>query len=590
MDFKPNHLAKEEITAVKGGNEPCKGFVRLVLSNPFLAVAILCLACTVLTTSAALGGLLPIFALVPTLIILIAGAPAAVYFSAKSAQTDESRKKMAMFMSLAAFAGAVVFFFVILMKGSLAFHIMNYGLLAAALVLIYLACTDRLSDKAFVMVIFALGFVLRLAYVLYTDISVRQHDVGNFDMEIGHCGYIRFIYENFNLPDFDVRNYWQFYHPPLHHIIAALWMRVQTLLGIDYYMAGENVQILTLFYSSICMVLSYKIFRQLNLKGRGLVCATAIVAFCPTFYIMAGSVNNDILSITFMLAAILNTLYWYKKPTFPRIMAISLCVGLGMMTKLSVWMVAPAIAFVFIYVFFKNLKKFKGFLIQFVCFGVVCAPLALWWQVRNLIKFGVPLTYVPSLSPSSDQYIGYLPDAKRIFDFSLGQFENVGDQFVAYGAPYNEYNPLVALFKTSMFDELINTANYPKIAGFNIILFWSAVLIGIFGVAAMIFAFCKRKNSVLGNVEKIFLALIYVVFFASYYIFCFQFPFVCTENIRYAVPLIILGAFFTGLAVQYLSKNSDKKKYISLARGAVYTLTAVFSVSSILVYYIVGMP
>ena len=127
MDFKPNHLAKEEITAVKQGNEPCKGFVRLVLSHPFLVVAVLCLACTVLTTSTALAGLLPIFALIPTLIILIAGVPAAVYFSTKSAQSDESRKKMAMFMSLAAFAGAIVIFFVILKNGSLAFHLMNYG-------------------------------------------------------------------------------------------------------------------------------------------------------------------------------------------------------------------------------------------------------------------------------------------------------------------------------------------------------------------------------------------------------------------------------------------------------------------------------
>lgn len=182
-----------------------------------------------------------------------------------------------------------------------------------------------------------------------------------------------------------------------------------------------------------------------------------------------------------------------------------------------------------------------------------------------------------------------MPVTERIFDFSAGQFANVGDQFVTYGASYNEYNPLVALFKTSMFDELINTANYPKIAVFNIILFWSAVVIGIFGFVAMIYAFCKKKNSALNNVQKIFVALIYVVFFASYYIFCFQFPFVCTENIRYAVPLIIIGAFFVGLAVQYLGKASDKK-YKSVARGAIYTLVTVFSVSSVLVYYIVGMP
>lgn len=589
MEFKPNHLVQDEHSLVQRENHPCNGFIKFVTSHPYIAVAILCLASTVITTSTSFGSLLPIFAIVPMLIVLFAGVPVGIYFSSKNTTDDDSRKKMAFFMSVASFAGAIGLFLIILMKGSTAFHILNYGLLVSALVLIYLACTDRLTDKAFVVVIFALGFVLRLAYVLYTDISVRQHDVGNFDMEIGHCGYIRYFYENFNLPDFDVRNYWQFYHPPFHHIIAALWMRLQTFLGIDYYAAGENVQILTLFYSSICMVLSYKIFRQLGLKGRGLVCAVAIVAFCPTFYIMAGSVNNDILSIAFMLAAVLNTLYWYKNQTFPRIMAISLCVGFGMMTKLSVWMVAPAIAFVFLYVFFKNLKDFKKYLVQFLCFGVLCAPLALWWQVRNLLKFGVPLTYVPALSITSDQYIGNLPVTERLFDFSAGQFANVGDQFVTYGASYNEYNPLVALFKTSMFDELINTNNYPKIAGFNIILFWSAVIIGIFGFAAMIYAFCKRKNSALNNVHKIFIALIYAVFFVSYYIFCFQFPFVCTENIRYAVPLIILGAFFTGLAVQYLGKASDKK-YKSVARGAIYTLVTVFSVSSVLVYYIVGMP
>lgn len=589
MDFKPGHLAVEENNFVQNGNYPCSGFVKFVTAHPYITVAVLCLMCTILTTSTSFGSMYTILALIPMLVILFAGVPTGIYFSAKYAKSSDERKKMAMFSSLAVFVCAVVFFLAITMNGNMAIHIMNYALCISAVLLAYLACTHKLNDKAFILIIFALAFAVRLAYVLYTDSTVRQHDVGNFGMEIGHCGYIRYLYQNLNFPDFDVRTAWQFYHPPFHHMISALWMHLQTALGINYYVAGENVQILTLFYSSICMVLSYKIFRQLSLKGRGLVCAVAIVAFCPTFYIMAGSINNDILSIAFMLAAVLNTLYWHKNPTFPRIMAISLCVGLGMMTKLSVWMVAPAIAFVFLYVFFKNLKDFKKYLLQFVCFGVVCAPLALWWQVRNLLKFGVPLTYVPALSITSDQYIGNLPVTERLFDFSAGQFANVGDQFVTYGASYNEYNPLVALFKTSMFDELINTANYPKIAVFNIILFWSAVVIGIFGFVAMIYAFCKKKNSALNNVQKIFVALIYVVFFASYYVFCFQFPFVCTENIRYAVPLIIIGAFFVGLAVQYLGKNTNGKTYKSIARGAVYTLVSIFSVSSVLVYYIVGM-
>ena len=41
-----------------------------------------------------------------------------------------------------------------------------------------------------------------------------------------------------------------------------------------------------------------------------------------------------------------------------------------------------------------------------------------------------------ALSITSDQYIGNLPYAKRLFDFGLNQYANVGDQFVTYGASY----------------------------------------------------------------------------------------------------------------------------------------------------------
>ena len=466
-----------------------------------------------------------------------------------------------------------------------AVSILNIGLATVTGIYIYLGVTDRLTTRNIILLIAASAFLIRFAYILYFSISAHQHDVSYIGSGEGHIGYIEYFYKNGHLPDFDVREVNQFYHPPLHHIISAVWVKIQTLMGIKYENAFENIQILTLFYSTLCLILSYRIFRLLNLNGKGLIFAFAIIAFNPTFIIMSGSINNDILSITFILGAVVNTLKWYRNRSYKNIIGIALCIGLGMFTKLSVWMVAPAVAFVFIYVFFKNIHSFKKYLAQFAVFGIICVPLGLFWSIRNLVMFNVPITYVMKLSETSKQYIGDIDIFKRMFDFNVSQFENVGDQFTMYGGKYNEYNPLVALFKTSAFDEGINTKNYYNIAGFNTILFWFVVIVGIIGFAAMIYMFVKKTDE-LETVTKIFIGILYSTIFISYYIFCFEFPHVCTENIRYAVPLIVIGAYFVGLAVQRLS-GKEVGRIKRAVGNVICTAVIIYSASSALVYDLV---
>lgn len=557
-------------------------FFQTVKEHPFIVTAFLCFFCISITTGSQISF---VGSLIPTTAIFLLGVCAAAYISASDIKKNQ--KFYAVLMIAVAAIIAFAFWGIVFMSNEVPYRLLNFGLLVIVGVFMYLALTDRLTYDKVLLLILATGFLVRLVYVMYTPVTVRQHDVSTFGNGKGHSGYIEYIYNNWNVPDMDVRKISQFYHPPMHHILAAIWLRIQTTLGIAYEDACENIQILTLFYSSICMILSYKIFRALNLRKAALNIAVAIIAFCPTFFIMAGSINNDILSITFMLGAVLNTIYWYRNQKFRYIIAIAFCVGFGMMTKLSVWMITPAIAFVFIYVFFKNLKNFKKYLLQFATFGVICVPIGLWWAVRNLTKYGVPLTYVPMLSPTSDQYIGNIPFTKRLFDFSLFQFNDVGDQFTRYGGAYNEYNPTIALFKTSVFDELITVSNYPKIAVFNKILFWSAVAVALIGFVTMIIMLIK-KNKELDMPMKIFMFLLYGVMFVSYYVFCYRFKHVCTENIRYAVLLIVIGAYFVGLALQHL--QSDKKKtYKKVLSKCIFVITGIFCVSSVLVYDIVSM-
>ena len=547
--------------------------------HPFMTSAAACLAATALTSAGQLRLLWLMVSVVAFMLCCLIGSS---YISCHAEKG--SRYRMMTLLSVISAVLTLVFLYFLSFVHKPQLLILNVGLLMLFAAAVYLFCKKRLDDKKAVLLIIIAGFLIRLAYIMTFTIQQKQHDVGSIEKMNGHLGYIAYFVYQAQLPDFDVRTVYQFYHPPLHHIIADVWVRIQLIFGMNVDNAFENVQILTLFYSTISMILSYKIFRQLGLKGGGMTAACAVAAFCPAFYILGGSINNDMLSITFMLGAILNTLYWYKSRHFGRLMCIAVCVGCAMMAKLSGWMVAPAIGFVFAYVFFKDRQNIKKYLWQYAAFLLVCAPLALWWEIRNNLRYDVPISYVLKLSEDSDQYIGNVPVLQRLFDFRAFQFENAGEQFVRFDGAYNEYNPLVGIFKTSMFDELFTVKYYPGIAGFDKILLWSAIIIALAGFAGMIYTFIFDKK--LSFVHKTFLGILYFVFLLFYYIFCLTFPHVCTQNIRYAVPLIVLGAYFAGRAVQLMiGCKKEKCRIVCMTGGILLTAVIVmYSINSVVVY------
>ncbi|MBE6850553.1 MAG: hypothetical protein E7504_02280 [Ruminococcus sp.] len=445
-----------------------------------------------------------------------------------------------------------------------------------ALIGLFLYIKRKLTDRMSALLLFAMGFFLRFGYVLATPYYIRQHDVGRFKGDSGHAVYITYLYENLHLPNFDVREIWQFYHPPLHHSIAAAWMRLLTACGISLEHAGESVQLLTLAYSCLCMVIFYRILRHFRLKGASMAIPLGMIAFHPTFILLSGSINNDMLSITFMLASVLLTLKWYRNPQTATILKLALTIGLGMMTKLSAWMVAPAAAAAFLVVLYRNRRHALAFMKQFVLFGIVCVPLGLGWGVRNLIRWGVPITYVPMLSSKSVQYVGDHSLWQRLFDFSPKQWLYVYDCFEMYGQAYNEYNPLMGLFKTAMFDELINTENFPEITGFGEVLFFSQILLALFAVIAII-TVCRRQSIYIDRTEKLMFCMTYGITLISYYSFCIAFAHVCTQNVRYATPLIFIGCLFVGLWMR------NNKKSVIL-RTLICAAAAVFMAASFIVY------
>lgn len=553
------------------------GWMQIACAHPYAMLALVCLAAALLTDQTA-GSLLTPEGIMLGVMLTAAGA---MFFWRRAGGNLGSRLKVA-----AGAVGAALALTLAVLLGRSA-NAAAWFTLAALMILsaiaLYLAVRRRLTWRWAVCLLLAAGFALRLGYVLYTDIYTRQHDVAWMGAGTGHMGYIEYFVQYRRLPDFDPRSHWQFYHPPLYHILSAAVYSFFGWIGMEPARIGESLQFVTLFYSSACMVLAYRIFCQMGLARWGLLTALALVCFYPMFIQLAGGLNNDILSITFILAAVLYTLRWHTSHALRHILCAALFMGLGMMTKLSAALLAPAMAWVFLVGLIRApASQRRGIWLQFAAFFALCAPLGLWWPLRNWALFDMPLNYVAEIGKDSGQYIGHIDAVKRLFDFSAYQFRQL---YEAWGQPYQEFNMLVGLLKTGVFDEQTFTDIQPLIYGPSRVLFTASIAL----VPAALLAALRRlfrRDAGMDAALRGFWILLPVTLLLSYIQLNLRYPQTCTANMRYVMPLVIVAGYFMGSLWQdpLLTKKAGR-----LACVAAGGLVALFCLASAVVYIMLGI-
>ena len=444
-----------------------------------------------------------------------------------------------------------------------------------------------------IMFMFGVGLLMRLGYVLDIELPYNQHDVFSLFQEKypRHNSYIMYIYENWSLPTESVYNAGlsQYYHPPLYHFLAALWMKLQTLFGVDLYAAYENVQYFTMFCSAAMMTAAYKLFCEFKLKGIALYTAFALIAFHPTFFIFSGSVNNDPLTTLFLFLAVLYTVRWYKEQSIKNSLLLAICIGGAMMSKLSGAMVAVGTAYVMLVRLFDKstggfVCNFKRLWSRFVAFGAVCFPMGLWWPIRCAVKYGMPLGYVPALSNSSVLYVGdysFIQRLTGIGSWSLSNvYPNVGNttvdgSVVTEGAKrFYDYGIAPYIVKSSLFGEYFwknGVSGVQNILAY--VMTFSAIALICVSLYAMIKLIIKTKGEYAVSLR--FLGVYFVALVGSYVMFCFTYPHTCTMDFRYIVPTLLIAAVFSGLLI-----NNDEKRKRPI-KYTLFAITMVFCVASV---------
>lgn len=431
---------------------------------------------------------------------------------------------------------------------------------------------ERFKKESVSMGILLMGILLRLYYILATPvIQSRQYDLGSVDAEqgifTGHLGYIFYLFTKKGLPDFDPREVYQFFHPPLHHILSALWMGVVSLFTDNRKVWIEWLQVLPLLYSVLILLVIWQICKEFKLQGRAQRFVMAIAAFHPSLIFMAGSINNDGLALLFQFLTIWMALRWYRERNYMNILGIALSISLGMLTKLSVGMFAIPVGFLFLYVFITEWREgaqkatvWTGFpkkrFVQYVIFGIVCVPIGLSWAVRCLLRFGMPLTYVNRLPEQSWQYVGNYSLMERFFIPNPIKFlKNLAQGSLGFGE-----NVWVQLFRTSALGEC-DLSTFPmwgKIIALLMIAVAACLAIWAFVLLVRVFVFGKKEEfPALDMGIRCFWLIGYLVLFGSYLNFCYNFPHQCTMNFRYMVPTVLYPAVAAGLAIKRVDNRKE---------------------------------
>lgn len=399
------------------------------------------------------------------------------------------------------------------------------------------------------IIIFLLALIIRMIFIIKYPLSKAQHDVNG---ENGHFSYIQTIFIQNRLPS---TNQYQYYQPPLHHFISAMWLKVFSKLIRSYTTLIESLQFVPLIYSMLLLIVINKILKELKIKDKYKNLILVIMAFHPTFTILSGSINNDMLSILLIFCTLYELIKWYKKSDMVNTIILAIVTGLAVMAKTSGAIVSLPIMYIFLLQFYRAIKKgdkrkIWQYIGMYCVFGIISLSLGLWYPVRNYILFKQPILYI--LDPNNQKlYVGDKSLLSRFVPFSK-------ELLIQYADPYEHYNIPTFLIKSSLFGEWTWTTSYICKYIYVFALFANIAII-VFSIVAIIREMTSnRKRDLI--YRNIFLILYFfnIISFISMNI---KLPYGCSMDFRYIVPTIFIGIYFIGLQLRKI-QNEAKNKLI----------------------------
>ena len=457
---------------------------------------------------------------------------------------------------------------------------------------LYLVLKKKNTFEVNIFYIMLVAFIIRLVYMLYTGGHTRQYDTWSTNHN-GHYDYALFLFDNWSLPNhtFTEANIYQFYHPPLHYFVSALWMKIYSEIGFNFSLVADtemlfsSVQILSTFYTFLITWYAVKTIRLLNLNKTATYIGVIFVSFYPRLFQFSGQLNNDVLATLLVICSIFRLFrYHLEGHQYKDIILSGLYLGLAMNTKLSAVIVALGYAAYFLYLLIVTILKkkddmtIKKLVIQYASFLVVSVPIGLWFQFYAHNVYGIPFNFVfrnlnSKLFTGTRNYVLSHPyldinyyDANNSGLIYENGFINFIARYVSpllvsdyqqsglYANAFSSYNILTYAIKSTIFGEFA----YWGGEGFGLValiagyVFWfSTIIITIYNLI--------KKNKDITYMIAIAVTLSIIVFYLYLQI---SMPYGCSMDARYIVPILLPLGILTSKNIHYLSSDKKTDKYL----------------------------
>lgn len=396
-------------------------------------------------------------------------------------------------------------------------------------------------------IVLIIGCFLRMLFG-YFCMHFPQHDVWH---KFGHQGYALYILNNLKLPS---HNLMGFYHPPLNAIVQALFLRIVMYFkdyGNNINGLYKNCKYLAIIYSIITLMVIYKIISESYLKELSKKIAVTIISLYPGFIILTSQLGNDGLATMFFFISIYLVAKWYKEQKITTIILLALSIGFGMLTKISIGLVAFIVGPILLYKVFKNNKLMKHMII----FLIIVIPLGLSYSIRNLLLFDQALFSVANVNNGNPLIIdpNTYTIVDRIFSFPIERL--FVKKYLIYHVP-NEYNIWIDLIKTSTFDEL--TVNKAISYHFDLFIYILNVIFYITSILSIFYNLIIIVVKKRYEIYRIISILLFFIGITAFAIFNVKYYNSCSSNWRY-IPFITFALTMSIVIFVndiYVKKNS----------------------------------
>ena len=384
------------------------------------------------------------------------------------------------------------------------FTVMFYVLLGA---LIFSIGTRFKLDRRLIFIFF-IGLLLRIGYSNETFFDQRGHDVG------GHVQYMRIIAEQNRIPN--SKECWTCYHPPVYFVLSA---GVWKMSNLFHCFPQNAVKWFDILISLIALGFGLACLKSF-LNGTPLLAAALLWSVWPSFILASPRLGNDVLFYAMHAIALWGCLK-YIRTGFGKYFIVAVAAAfIAYWTKSTAIVTFGVLALTALLQLFKNPRSWS--LSERVAAGLFLAA--------AITVATVALSHdVVGNASGNDNTVLIRNNPGNFIFFDLKTFltnpytdpwhDELGRQFF--------WNYLA---KTSLFGEfkLLET---PK--GL-----WLATIVSACFVALLLFGLRGLWKSRWDKVH-IVIAVQALLFFAAMIALRLKYPFSCSNDFRYIVPVLL---------------------------------------------------